>query len=232
VLCGPVEVEPRQPAIASGSRLDRTGDRGGAKYVSIVSPLVRHALATTPAKRKVCERSKVLPSQPSPKNWRIGFRGCSFGACSAFIHIIAVCRSVERGWRRKGEGALRASAKRSSGAWYRQVQNALVPACSPGRLGKVKPSRATFYDFDGFVASAAAPIATGRNVPVAGRGSHPLELHRLFTAYSFFTIRAPTSAPPYQRMGSFWRRARNRSEARAAVIARAPIRTRINGQAR
>ena len=36
--------------------------------------------------------------------------------------------------------------------------------------------------FDSFVTSAAAPIASGRSDPVAGRGLHPLELNTLITA--------------------------------------------------
>jgi hypothetical protein len=33
--------------------------------------------------------------------------------------------------------------------------------------------------FDGFVASTAAPIATGWSDPVAGRELHPLKIHAL-----------------------------------------------------
>jgi hypothetical protein len=38
--------------------------------------------------------------------------------------------------------------------------------------------------FSGFVASAAAPIATGWNEPVPGRDFHPLWTKRLFTAHA------------------------------------------------
>jgi hypothetical protein len=75
---------------------------------------------------------------------------------------------------------------------------------SPFRIPR-SLKRSFLEDSDGFVASTAAPIATGRNVQLAGRDSHPLEKHHLCTAYNKFTARCefsdtdtvPQSATPF-----------------------------------
>jgi hypothetical protein len=54
--------------------------------------------------------------------------------------------------------------------------------------------------FDGFVASTAAPIATGWSDPVAGRELHPLKIHALSRRTNGFARRWPS----IRRIGFGW----------------------------
>jgi len=92
---------------------------------------------------------EVLPSQPSPNNWQIGFRDCSFGACSAFIHIRA-CLFAKSPW--EGQAFPR-------DLFAPETPTALLPLPSLRLL----------------------PAGTSQ---LPGGGSHPMELHRRFMAYS------------------------------------------------
>jgi hypothetical protein len=61
----------------------------------------------------------------------------------------------------------------------------------------------TFYtrDSGGFVASTAAPIATGWSDPVAGRELHPLKIQAFPRRTQKYALRATTPDPDFGGLG-------------------------------